>query len=134
MKIITAVDDNGGLLFNNRRQSRDRVLRDYIVELTSRHTLWINSYTAKLFDEIPEHVIVDDDFLYKAGLLDYCWVENQHVSEIADNISEVILFHWNRQYPGDFFFDLDLREWKLIATKEFSGSSHKQITQENYIR
>ena len=49
MKLILCVDDNGGMAFNHRRQSRDRVLNEHILALCGMHRLWITPYTAKLF-------------------------------------------------------------------------------------
>ena len=49
MKLILCVDDKGGLAFNHRRQSRDRVLNEHILMHCGMHRLWISPYTAKLF-------------------------------------------------------------------------------------
>ena len=49
MKLILCVDDKGGLAFNHRRQSRDRVLNEHILMHCGIHRLWISPYTAKLF-------------------------------------------------------------------------------------
>ena len=51
MKLILCVDDKGGLAFNHRRQSRDRVLNERILMHCGMHRLWISPYTAKLFGE-----------------------------------------------------------------------------------
>ena len=32
MKVIVCVDDNNGMMFNNRRQSRDRILIEDVVK------------------------------------------------------------------------------------------------------
>ena len=32
MRVIVCVDDNGGMLFNHRRQSRDRVLCERVLQ------------------------------------------------------------------------------------------------------
>ena len=34
MRVIVAVDDRNGMLFHNRRQSQDRVLRERILSMT----------------------------------------------------------------------------------------------------
>ena len=52
MKLILCVDDKGGLAFNHRRQSRDRVLNERILMHCGMHRLWISPYTAKLFGEV----------------------------------------------------------------------------------
>ena len=49
-------------------------------------------------------------------------------------IEKIILFKWNRNYPGDFFFDIDVtsNHWILQESKDFPGSSHEKITMEVY--
>ena len=49
-------------------------------------------------------------------------------------IEKVILYHWNRDYPADTYFDLDLTDWKITRTEEFPGFSHDKITEEVYCR
>lgn len=49
MIVILCVDYNGGTMFNHRRQSQDRLLRDRILRLTAGTRLWMNHYSAKQF-------------------------------------------------------------------------------------
>ncbi len=133
MILIAAVDNRNGLLFNHRRQSQDCILRERILEITEGKRLLMNAYSAKQFpDDAP--VTVDEDFLLHAGKGDFCFMEDQHVTPVLSEIEAVILFKWNRDYPGDFFFDLDLSDprWRLQSTEDFAGSSHEEITQEVY--
>ena len=46
MKIIACLDDNNGLLFNNRRQSRDRVVIEDILKDCHNSKLWINNFVS----------------------------------------------------------------------------------------
>ena len=55
MKLILCVDDKGGLAFNHRRQSRDRVLNEHILMHCGMHRLWISPYTARLFERIRQY-------------------------------------------------------------------------------
>ena len=52
MIIISCVDDDMGMMFNHRRQSQDRVLRERVLEATKGKKLWMNHYSAKQFSEI----------------------------------------------------------------------------------
>lgn len=135
MILCAAVDDNMGMTFNKRRQSQDRVLRERLLELIHGEKLWMNNYTAKQF-EVPlaGNIIVDDDFLDKAGDDDFCFAENTSVAKYRDKIKKIILFKWNRVYPADTYFDISFRknEWRLVSTTEFEGSSHKKITIEEW--
>lgn len=134
MRIIVCADENNGMMFNHRRQSRDRVLIEDVVELTAEHRLWMNEYSAPLFDRAEGHVVVDEKFLSKASDEEFCFVEDQSVASYSEKIKEVILYRWNRKYPADVYFDLDLMRWKMTGKKEFAGSSHEKITRERYIK
>ena len=52
MKLIVCLDDNNGMMFNKRRQSRDRVLVENVVELCKSEKLYTNEYSAKLQEVI----------------------------------------------------------------------------------
>ncbi len=137
MILIAAVDDKNGMMFNKRRQSQDRVLRERIISVSSQSRLWVNQYTQKQFardEELPENLITDEEFLAKAGPGEYCFVENVPVAACQEQIEKIILFKWNRTYPGDFHFDIDLSDgsWQMTSTEDFAGSSHEKITMEVY--
>ena len=77
MIVIACLDDNGGMMFNHRRQSQDRVLRAHIAALVGDARLWMNHYSAQQFDaESIQHLNVDDAFLQEAVDGDYCFVED----------------------------------------------------------
>ena len=71
MILITAVDASSGLLFNHRRQSQDRLLRARILDLTGDAPLWMDAYTAGLFDPPAANIRVAEDFLDQAGPGEY---------------------------------------------------------------
>lgn len=135
MIIIVAVDNRNGLLFNKRRQSQDHILRKKIVEMTAQSHLWMNAYSMKQFSDRTEtHLVEDENFLDNAKEGDYCFVENLSVVSYVSKIEQIILYKWNRDYPGDFFFDIPLEpDWKLMEVEEFAGSSHEKITKEIYV-
>ena len=49
-------------------------------------------------------------------------------------ITEIVLYKWNRDYPADVIFEVDLSKWRLEERKDFSGYSHEKITKEIYNR
>ena len=84
MIIITVVDDDYGLLFNNRRVSKDRILREKIKEITKGSKLFMNEYSYGQFSEDEfNNIVVDEDFLNKAGDEDFCFVENVELRSSA---------------------------------------------------
>lgn len=137
MIIITAIDDRGGMMFNHRRQSQDRILREKILALTVDKRLWMNRYSEKQFKDChSSHINVDDNFLTEAAPGEFCFVEDQAIAPHEKWIEQIILFKWNRKYPGDLYFDINLQGagWALERTEEFAGSSHEKITMEVYGR
>lgn len=138
MILIAVVDDNYGMMFHNKRQSQDRVLIERVLKLTKGKCLWMNSYTKKQFAEVDDtiQICVDDDFLEKVPVGDYCFVENRSVFPYESKIEKIILFHWNRIYPSDLYFDINLKDnrWNLVLSDEFTGNSHDKITLEVYQR
>lgn len=135
MIVCAAIDDNLGMMFNNRRQSQDKILREHMIHMCSGSTLWMNEYSKSQFEApLPEYVVADDDFLEKAGEDDYCFVENAPLASYEASIQKIILFRWNRAYPADTYFDIPLSEhgWELISVAEFEGNSHKNITKEEW--
>ena len=92
------------------------------------------SIIQQLIEEGTAQIQEAEDFLEKAGEKDYCFVENLEIENFRDKIEKIILCKWNRKYPGDFFFTIDVNDgsWKLKGVEEFSGSSHEKITLEVY--
>ena len=135
MTIIICVDDNWGIMFNHRRQSQDKIVREHILKEIKGNTLRMNSYSAKMFGKHPQ-ICVDEDFMDMAAPDDYCFVEDCSVSPYKQQISQVIVYKWNRNYPADQYFDMSLTDngWRLISSEDFVGNSHEKITKERYIK
>ena len=131
MKICVCIDKSNGMMFMGKRQSQDRVQREKLQEIVGDNKLWMSSYSGKLF-EPSENICIDDDFPSKAGEDDYCFLEDIMVD--FDDVSSVILYKWNRAYPGDVTFDCYLKDFKKISKRDFEGSSHEKITEEVYER
>lgn len=135
MIVIVCVDDDYGMMFNKRRQSQDKVLRDDMLKFVNGNKLWMNEYSAKQFVDIAmENTEVCEDFLEKAGTGEYCFVENSSVLKYAAKIEKIILYKWNRRYPADFKLDFipvnQPSGWYKEDTREFAGNSHEKITVE----
>ncbi len=126
MKIIVAVDNRLGLMFNHRRLSQDIEMRK---DMKMYEPVYMNDYSYKLYKDCVE-CIVDEDFLDNDG---YNFIENVSVKPYQDNIDEIILYKWNRNYPADFYLDIDLTLFSLKDSIEFEGKSH-HLTKEIYRR
>lgn len=129
MKLIVCLDERKGMMFNNRRQSRDRVLIDNMIKMVGDDKLYIAPYSEGLFENKEIKLKVKKNPL-KAADENWCFIENLPVAEYKDEIETVVIYHWNRHYPGDFFFDLELDSYSLESSEELVGSSHEKITKE----
>lgn len=133
MVVMVCLDDKNGMMFNARRQSKDKVLRERIGELVGGNKLWMNAYSAKQFDaeQLP-NIQIDEEFLQKAGTGEFCFVEDQRLADVEQRIEKLVVFRWNRVYPADQFLDLDITfgSWKILEQVEFAGHSHEKITME----
>ena len=115
-------------MFNKRRQSRDRVLVENVLSFCKGQKLYTNEYSSKLF---PENTVEIFDNMEEIGIA-YCFAENFTVNE--EDVEEIIVYKWNRLYPADTYFNIDLADWNLTETVDFEGSSHEKITREIYVR
>lgn len=129
MQVIITVENRNGMLFNHRRVSRDQKISERILAYCKEKRLWMNAYSAKLFENNPQ-ICVSETFLEQKDAI--CFVEDQDVTPYLPEIDTIILFHWNRDYPADLFFTVDLSEWNRIHQEEFAGKSHDKITMEVY--
>ena len=134
MYIIACLDNRNGMLFGGRRQSTDRALREQVLRISENSRLWMNPYSAKQFAEESRQIYVDADFLSKASTQDYCFVENTEIAPYREKITGVILYRWNRDYPADKKFPMELfeKDWECTSRRDFRGFSHETITEEIY--
>ena len=134
MKIIVCLDDNGGMAFNRRRQSRDRELIKDIAATVGDARLYIDKYSETLFESAELKPTVSEDMPSDAASGDYCFVETLKISELfrAADIEEFVIYRWNRVYPRDICFDFDLQKngFSLVSSCDFAGYSHEKITKE----
>lgn len=132
MNLVMCLDDKDGILFNNRRQSRDQAVCERVLELAKDSVLWGNWYSAKLFP--ADKVKASENFLDLAEAGEYCFVENLDFLAYSDKIEKVIVYRWNKVYPLDVKVDKCFWDGKkLVQSETFSGNSHEKITQEIYL-
>jgi len=132
MKIIICLDDNNGLLFNNRRQSRDSKVIEDIFKIIGSAKLYISNFSSDLF--LGKNVIVYEDFLERCSDVDYCFIENDDFKKYENKINTIIIYRWNRSYPFDKKFNNEiLKNFHLENIVEFAGTSHDKITREEFV-
>ena len=136
MTIIVCVDDELGMMFNNRRQSKDSIVRERILQMSVKGSLWMNHYTESQFeDAYADNVNISDKFMGEAEDDDFCFVEDpDDILGYEDSVEMIIMYCWNKSYPCDKVFDFNLDDWVCIQETEFEGTSHDCITEKMFVR
>ncbi len=131
MTLIFCVDNNFGLMFNKRRQSRDSAVLEDIKNCFAGEKICISSYSEKLFNEAGIDYILCDDF---SKCDNVCFVEDKYSPDLFNLADEVILYHWGKVYPADSNLDIDLlnTNFTLYETDILTGTSHNEIKKEVY--
>ena len=134
MTLFVCVDDEMGVGFNNRRQSKDRILRARMLARAAERDLFVSEYTARQFEEGETGYTVSEKPERKAKRGDFIFAEDRDIP--LRKINTLVLYRWNRLYPADRYFSFDAaREgFVLTETVDFVGSSHEKITEEVYVR
>ena len=135
MILIVCVDERNGMMFNNRRQSRDKILTGHIIEKAKDKKLWITTFSKYIFNiEEDENIMIDDNFYSIAEKEDYCFIENIDVNNFIDKVDKIIIYNWNKHYPADRYFNINLNNWEIISEENFEGYSHENITEKIFVR
>jgi len=135
MTVYVCLDDRNGMQFNHRRQSRDaEVFRDILSRLPAALTIDPFSQTLMQSAGIPWGPAPED--LAQLAPDAHFFLEDRTPSDVVPFASTVIIYRWNRHYPADLHWDVDLTEagFSLREVSEFAGKSHEKITREVYTR
>ena len=91
MTVIVCLEDRGGMLFNRRRLSRDRVLTANAVELARAEgkRLSMCGFSEKLFEEYSSLIDVDESFLDSGA--EICFVENKALAPYLQLIDRLVI-------------------------------------------
>lgn len=130
MKVIICLDDNNGMLFNNRRQSRDSAVLEDVFASLGEEKLNIFQFSQKLFDSFGDRVSICITLMEQGTY----FIENIDLKSYEGSIDEIVVYRWNRVYPADFYCEIDLGAFNVVSEGEFPGSSHEKITKIVYSR
>lgn len=136
MTVCVCIDDNGGMTFNNRRQSRDREVIKDIESLVGDKVLYVSDFSEDLFVKSSASVICIPDPLAISSSEAVVFVENLPLSPYAEKIDKLVIYKWNRCYPFDTVLDVNPKNegFTLIKATDFVGKSHEKITKEVYVK
>ncbi len=134
MRLVICIDDRGGMVFNKRRVSRDKLMISDLCEYIGDNTLFIEPYSEELFSEVSLNIIVSEKSLKFAADDDFVFVEREEPTPYLAAAGEVVIYKWNRRYPFDMALKTSPAElgFKLESVFEFKGNAHDKITREVY--
>ena len=136
LHIIVCLDDDGGMLFNRRRQSRDSKVIDDIIQTIRDKNLYITKFSEALFKDRQINLHISEKPWENADKDDFCFIENADTGEFINEADAVTIYRCNKKYPADVYFNMSKLYscFTLSETCEFNGSSHEVITKEVYRR
>lgn len=137
MKKILAVvlDDANGMMYNNRRQSRDRLLiQDLADSFTSE--ILIAPYSEQLFKDFAHRIKVSDSPLADCPDGGVCFIEDPRLIPSIDCVDTIVIYRWLKLYPNDLSLPFSIEDsgFTLAQEYEFVGSSHDKIWKGIYRR
>jgi len=122
------------MVFHNRRQSQDRLLRADLLAEAGGKPVWMNEYSRKQFTPVPENLRAAEDFAERAGDGEFCFFEDVFPGPWLGGAEAIVVYRWNRDYPSDPpRFPQVLPGRALKRREEFAGSSHERITKEIWV-
>lgn len=136
MTVAVCLDDNNGLQFNGRRQSRDRELLCDMQRETAGNIV-ITPFSEKLFAQAEIFAKVSNTPATEASVDDLVFYEEGELAPLLERATRLIVYRWNRVYPADVVWQGELPPHGFTLLREpteFVGFSHETITKEVYVR
>ena len=136
MKLIFCTDERGGMMFNKRRVSRDKLLVEDVANYVGDNILYAEPYSLELFADASVNLICSDSPEKSADTGDYAFIESYSPKEAAREAEEIVIYNWNRRYPFDVSLEFRPEDlgFRLKTRYKFKGSSHDLITREVYTK
>lgn len=128
--LFVCLDNSNGIMFNKRRQSRDKNVIEDILKITGNRRLYVSEYSKTLFGNIA--TTFNELTMFQKADNKCVFIENIIPNNILQFTETLIIYRWNTDYPYDKQFEVDLSHFKLISSTDFVGNSHKLITKEIY--
>lgn len=125
MQIIVCLDPKNGMMFNHRRQSRDREVLNDIFK--TNDMIYITPYSKTLFNQYLEKVTIYEDVLDICKNNGICFIEDKNLKPYENDIDVITVYYWDKEYPADLYFDIDLTKWKEVSNEIIKGFSHEEI-------
>lgn len=131
MRAAFCIDDMGGILFGGRRVSADSAVFDDLKTLYTKK-LYVTPFSVGLMQRYGIEYVSADNIFDAAEDDDMIFAENISLATHLKDLSEIIVYRWNRRYPSDFKTDIDFSALILTDSRDFKGTSHDKITRNIY--
>lgn len=132
MKPIICIDNEYGMMFNNRRLSQDIKQRENLSVYLQNKTICMSTYSASLYEENLFNIKIISNI--NEAISEFVLIEDLPIASFID-ADQIIIYNWNRSYPSDVHFDIKiLASYTLIEQHDFSGNSHNLITRSIYLK
>ena len=107
-----------------------------MMEETKDAPFYVSPYSAKMLEEYGFHGYVETtepDQIAEEDAWYFCEFGEYEV--LWPKVTEILLYQWNRRYPSNVAFDMQLLEdYEKTEETEFQGSSHDKITKIRYCK
>ncbi len=132
MTVAVCISDGGGMMFNKRRQSRDKAVIEDILSCVGERKLVLSSYSLSLFPTKDSRIVSSAEPLGEVEEDGFVFVEDGGLLKFKKKIKEIYIYKWNRKYPFDLKLDFcpEAEGMHLTETVEFVGNSHEKIIRE----
>lgn len=133
--LALCIDSRGGMMFNSRRQTRDKEVIEDLVALFRKGAIYIQQYSARLFEEY-ENIISCTDPVADCADGALCFVEDARILNDLSSFDTVVLYNWSIPYPADVYFSFDLESlgFKRISKDKLTTDIHTKVTREVFKR
>lgn len=135
MILIFTLDDKNGTSIGGKRQSKDRVVADKIIELSNNQPICMKAKSTTFFNDASYmckiRTIDSFDELHEDSIF---FAEEVVQASVMEAAEKIIVFRWNRNYPSLVTDRVSLDGYNKEIADEFKGYSHDKITMEVYTR
>lgn len=129
MTYFTVVSNDYGVGIFGKRQSSDKNLLMDIINHAKNEKIYVSEYTYKIFlkNNLEQNIT-------REKKEKYIFLEIETLKDKEEEIEELIIYSWNRDYPSDKFLEINLEKYNLEKETEFKGNSHEKITKKIFRR
>lgn len=133
MTVIICLDNNGGISFGGKRQSKDRLFRKFLLDKAEKEKFQISmtpySYGQFKEDERDELIDVKEAFSFDES----CVFLERKTLIPWERVDTLIICCWNRDYPADEYFNLPIGVECILQKTEEIVSDSRTLTIETYV-